>query len=310
MKRFVLEEVFFMKTKTAKLIINKIRPAVKAMVAVLAAAAVFWAAGPATARLDELLVDNASYVTPPAVTVASVQSLYEVKTGDTLWDISRKHGVSAETLAVANGLSDRDDIKAGQVLKVFSDCTLHRVQPGETLWDIARMYSVDINDIASRNELTDINNIIEGQKFFIPSGGKSIEPPSRGLAQWQLSWPLVGKVTSAFGMRDGKSHEGIDIAAEVGTPIRPVAPGRVVFAGSRGTYGQAVIVDHGGGMRTLYAHCSKVLVSEGDSVGLNTVIALAGNTGRSRGPHLHLEVLKDGIPLDPLECLEQESYYG
>ena len=97
---------------------------------------------------------------------------------------------------------------------------------------------------------------------------------------------------------------------EEGTPIRAAAPGRVVFAGPRGTYGLAVIIDHGGGVRTLYAHCSRILVSEGSSVGTATVVALAGNTGRSSGPHLHLEVLKNGIPLDPLQYLEQEIYYG
>ena len=111
-------------------------------------------------------------------------------------------------------------------------------------------------------------------------------------------------------MRDGRPHEGIDIAAEEGTPIRAAASGRVVFAGPRGTYGLAVIIEHGGGLSTLYAHCSRIMVEVGDSVGTSTVIALAGNTGNSRGPHLHLEVQKNGVPLDPLTLLEQERYYG
>lgn len=296
-----------MKTQILKTKIDK----VKAVAAVVSAAAVLWAANPAVARLDELIVESAPYVSPPAVTVSAPQSFYEVKPGDTLSDIARKNGLSIETLAAANGLPDRDHIRAGQVLKVPSDCTVHRVQPGETLWDIARMYRVDVNVIAARNGLSNMNNIVVGQQLFIPHGVPGIESlSSRGVAAWPLSWPLVGTITSPFGIRDGKPHEGIDIAAEEGTPIRAAAPGRVVYAGPRGTYGLAVIIDHGGGVRTLYAHCSKVLVTEGSSVSTATVIALAGNTGRSRGPHLHLEVLKDGIPLDPLPCLEQESYYG
>lgn len=296
-----------MKTQMLKTKIDR----VKAMAAVVSAAVVLWGTGPAFARLDELIVENAPYVSPPAVVAPVQQSFYEVKTGDTLSDIARKNALSIETLAAANSLPDRDNIKVGQILKVPSDCTIHHVQPGETLWDIARMYRVDVNVIAARNGLSNLNNIIVGQKLFIPLGVQGIESlSSRGTAAWPLSWPLVGAVTSPFGIREGRPHEGIDIAAEEGAPIRAAASGRVVFAGPRGTYGLAVIIDHGGGVRTLYAHCSKVLVSEGSTVNPATVIALAGNTGNSRGPHLHLEVLKNGIPMDPLPCLERESYYG
>lgn len=297
-----------MKTQVFKTKINR----VKAAAAILTAAAVLSGTVPAFARLDELIMESAPYVSPPAVTVKTPQSFYEVKPGDTLTDIARKNGLSIETLAAANGLPDRDQIKSGQVLKVPSDCTVHRVQPGETLWDIARLYRVDVNKVATRNGLSNMNNIVVGQQLLIPYGVPGLDPalPSRGLAAWPLSWPLVGPISSPFGMRDGKPHEGIDIAVEEGTPVRPTSPGRVVFAGPRGTYGLAVIIDHGGGVRTLYAHNSKVLVTEGSSVSANTIIALAGNTGRSTGPHLHLEVLKDGIPLDPLTCLVQENYYG
>jgi len=175
------------------------------------------------------------------------------------------------------------------------------------------MYNSDANLIGARNGLTNLNNIVVDQKIFVPySSVRAIDliSASMGPAVWPLSWPLVGVITSPFGMREGRPHEGIDIAVEEGTPVRATAPGRVVFAGPRGTYGLAVIVDHGGGVRTLYAHCSKLLVSEGSSVDTGAVIALSGNTGRSTGPHLHLEVLKNGVPLDPLIYLEKESYYG
>lgn len=283
----------------------------RAAAAVVFAATILWASNPSYARWDELVKENAPYINPPGVALTSPQSYYEVKEGDTLWAIAKKNGLSVEVLAAVNELRDQDRIHAGQVLKMPSDCTVHRVQPGETVWDIARMYQVDIDAIAARNGLTNIHSIIEGQRLYIPLAASRAETlPSRGLDIPPLAWPLAGNITSAFGLRDGRPHEGIDIAAEEGTPVRASAPGRVVFAGPRGTYGLTVIIDHGGGTRTLYAHCSRLLVAEGGMVDSTTVIALAGNTGRSTGPHLHLEVLKDGRPLDPLNYLEQEKYYG
>jgi murein DD-endopeptidase MepM/ murein hydrolase activator NlpD len=285
---------------------------IKVAAAVFSVAVIFLGTSPALARLDELIVDNKPYSSPPAALVEDDnQSPYEVKLGDTLTDIARLNGISLETLAYANRLPDRDHIKAGQYLKIPSDCIVHLVQPGETLLDISRTYHVNINVIVARNGQADPNTILAGQQLMIPRSVPGVGPlPSRGLAAGWLSWPLHGTITSPFGLRDGKPHEGIDIAAEEGTPIRAVASGQVVFAGPRGTYGLAVIVDHGDGVRTLYAHCSKILTTEGDSVDINTVLALAGNTGRSTGPHLHLEVLRNGTPLNPLIYLEQEHYYG
>ncbi|HOV79212.1 MAG TPA: M23 family metallopeptidase [Bacillota bacterium] len=278
--------------------------------AVICAAAVLMGAGQASARLDELVVDGAPYVSPPPVAVSLQRSFYEVKPGDTLTDIARKNRLSVETLVAVNSLQNPDSIKAGQILKVPSDCAVHRVQKGETLWDIARAYQADVNEISARNRLANIDKIFVGQQLFIPCRPAAEQAfSSRGMLDL-LSWPVVGAVTSPFGIRDGKPHEGIDIAVEEGTPIRAAAPGRVVFAGPRGTYGLAVIIDHGRGVRTLYAHCSKILVAEGSPVSAATVVALAGSTGRSSGPHLHLEVLKDGMPIDPLPLLEQEIYYG
>ncbi|TEB04211.1 Murein DD-endopeptidase MepM [Pelotomaculum schinkii] len=284
---------------------------IRALTAMFLAAVILLGTSPAMARLDELIVGN-KYISPPVALVEDDnQSLYEVKPGDTLTDIARLNGISLETLALANRLPDRDHIKAGQRLKIPSDCIVHLVQPGETLLDISKLYHVNVNVIAARNGQADPNTILAGQKLMIPRSFPALEPlPSRGLAAGWLSWPLYGAISSPFGLRDGKPHEGIDIAVEEGTPIRAAAPGRVVFTGSRGTYGLAVIIDHGDGLRTLYAHCSKILVAEGDPVDTTTVLALAGNTGKSTGPHLHLEVLMNGTPLDPLNYLEQEHYYG
>jgi len=279
----------------------------KTAAAIVSALFILWA-GPAVARLDEHINEDAAGVAPPAAAAVS-RGLYEVKPGDTLTSIARENGVSLDALALENGLADRDSIFAGQLLRLPVDCAVHQVRPGETLSEIAGTYRVDMSAIAFRNGLSDVNNIMAGRQLLIPRGDEPALPVG-GLPARPLAWPLVGAITSPFGLRDGKPHEGIDIAAEENTPIRAAAPGRVVFAGPRGTYGLAVIIDHGGGMRTLYAHCAKVLVSEGNIVDTATVIALAGNTGRSTGPHLHLEVLRNSVPLDPLLFLEQKSYYG
>jgi murein DD-endopeptidase MepM/ murein hydrolase activator NlpD len=118
--------------------------------------------------------------------------------------------------------------------------------------------------------------------------------------------PTVGYFTSGFGVRKSpyggtlKMHEGLDIANRPGTPIRATADGVVAFASSKPGYGQTVILDHGYGLETWYAHARKILVASGQKIKRGEPIALLGNTGRSTGPHLHYEVRVNGIPVDPL----------
>jgi len=112
--------------------------------------------------------------------------------------------------------------------------------------------------------------------------------------------PVDGIITSVAGFRSDpfngklKHHNGLDIAAPSGTPVKPVAPGTVIFSGWKGGYGNTVILDHHDGMVTVYAHHSSNNVSEGTDVDMKTVIALTGSTGRSTGPHLHFEAWQDG----------------
>ena len=135
----------------------------------------------------------------------------------------------------------------------------------------------------------------------VPSAGGFVSPLAGG---WQ------NKVTSEFGYRQNptgsgtEGHTGLDMGVPVGTPIQAVKDGRVLFVRYKQTgYGFHVAIDHGGGLVTMYAHCSEILVTEGEEVKAGDTIAKSGNTGRSTGPHLHLEVIQDGVPQNPRNYL-------
>jgi murein DD-endopeptidase MepM/ murein hydrolase activator NlpD len=116
-------------------------------------------------------------------------------------------------------------------------------------------------------------------------------------------FPSRGPVTSEFGSRWGRLHAGIDIGAPTGTPIWAAKSGTVIFAGTQNGYGSTVIVDHGGGMTTLYAHQSRIATSNGAQVSQGQVIGYVGSTGQSTGPHLHFETRYGGSPRNPRGCL-------
>jgi murein DD-endopeptidase MepM/ murein hydrolase activator NlpD len=134
---------------------------------------------------------------------------------------------------------------------------------------------------------------------MVPDRGRTATPlPSAAIAAVP---PVSGTVTSTVGFRLDpfdrvpRLHQGIDIAVPAGTPVRPVAPGDVVFSGRRPGYGKVVVVEHDDGTLSLYAHNSVNQVAPGDRVEPATVIALSGSTGRSTGPHLHFEAWRDGV---------------
>ncbi len=129
------------------------------------------------------------------------------------------------------------------------------------------------------------------------SGGGGGAPSASGFI-----WPVSGPITSGFGWRWGRMHEGIDIGAACGTPIRAAASGRIVYAGWMDGYGNLTLIDHGGGMATAYGHQSAIYVG-GGSVSQGQTIGAVGNTGHSTGCHLHFEVRVNGTPVDPLNYL-------
>ena len=130
------------------------------------------------------------------------------------------------------------------------------------------------------------------------SAPSSSPPSSSGLI-----WPVSGPITSPYGMRWGSLHPGIDIGVGMGTPIHAAASGRVIVAAYSGGYGNLVVVDHGNGLATAYAHQSSMAATVGQQVSQGQVIGYVGSTGFSTGPHLHFEVRVNGSPVDPVGYL-------
>lgn len=157
---------------------------------------------------------------------------------------------------------------------------------------------------AELDELEQASNEIEARL-------RALEETPAGRARLLRAWtghfirPASGPITSGFGMRyhpilhRARMHTGVDIGAGYGEPIRAAAAGEVVMAGYMRGYGYVVIIDHGGGVSTLYGHCSELLVSEGQQVRQGQVIARVGSTGLATGPHLHFEVRRNGVPVNP-----------
>jgi murein DD-endopeptidase MepM/ murein hydrolase activator NlpD len=124
-----------------------------------------------------------------------------------------------------------------------------------------------------------------------------------GVSASGLIWPVHGPVTSGFGWRWGRMHEGIDIAVPSGTSVVAAASGTVVTAGWLGGYGNLIVIDHGNGLATAYGHNSSLAVGVGQQVAQGQLIAYSGSTGHSTGPHVHFEVRVNGSPVDPLNYL-------
>lgn len=144
------------------------------------------------------------------------------------------------------------------------------------------------NDIAARIRAA------EAQR----SGGASSTPSASGLI-----WPVSGPITSPFGWRWGRMHEGIDIGVSMGTPIKAAAAGTIIYCGWESGYGNLTVIDHGGNLATAYGHQSSIAVSCGEQVAQGQVIGYVGCTGHCTGPHLHFEVRIDGNPVDPMGYL-------
>lgn len=257
---------------------------------------------PAGARLDERIeIPVEEQEAAPAAD--DRPCLYRVQPGDSLWTIAERHHTDVQTLADINGLDENDFIREGQILTLPGGAigsTTHLVGEGENLAVIAKRYRVTVSQLVRENDLTNPDLVRAGQELKIPVASRGGPAAPAGFDWLTLVWPVSGPLTDGFGMRGDRPHYGIDIAADHGEIIRAAAGGRVTHAGPAGTFGLLVILDHGNGLTTYYAHCSSISVQVGEEVSAGQKIACVGDTGRSFGPHLHFETRWDGQPYDPL----------
>ncbi len=171
-------------------------------------------------------------------------------------------------------------------------------------------------DMGKEDVRKEYNKLISDLDFREQSAKEIFQYVSQLRSVWAATpkgRPVKGLITSRFGARNGidypskEDHVGVDIANRQGTPIHATADGRVIFKGRLGGYGNLVILEHDYGFTTRYGHCSKLLVKVGQKVKAGESLALIGNTGSSTGPHVHYEIRKFGVPLDP-KTIESDFY--
>ncbi len=193
------------------------------------------------------------------------------------------------------------------------------VRPGDNLFRIGKAYDVAYEELARVNRIKDVSQIHVGQRIFIPGATRQLpvetitpvepSPATPSMPEVPDSsvdgfiWPVKGTINSGFGPRGISSHDGIDIGAPEGTPIRAIEKGEVIYSDQLRGYGNIIIVRHTGGFISVYAHNEANLVREGQAVSRGEVIARVGNTGRVTGPHLHFEIRKNNAAQDPLRYL-------
>ena len=179
----------------------------------------------------------------------------------------------------------------------------HPLEAGQTLYRLGLLYEVPVDRLLDLNGIADPTDIPAGSPIFIPGATRRLPYP--GPTHARLSWPLQGRVTSGYGVSRGSRshHAGVDIDGDSGDPIYAAAGGQVLEAGRSGEYGQYVLIDHGDGLQTLYAHASHLLVKRGQEIDAGTEIARVGRSGNARGTHLHFEVRQAGRAVDPLPYL-------
>jgi len=244
---------------------------------------------------------------------------YTVRTGDTLSSLAKKFNISINTILWENNLSLKSYLQPGDKLTILPiNGISYKVRRGDTLSSIAKKFNSSLNKIISYNSLSTNSLIKAGQKLIIPDAklftttprptktiyarqNNSSRLPSRAVSSGHtFIWPTNSKrITQYYHWR----HHAIDIGNHIGQPIYAPISGRVIKAGWSTGYGYNVVIDNGHGVRTRTAHASKLYVKRGQMVKQGEVVAAVGSTGWSTGPHVHFEIMINGVKVNPLNYL-------
>ena len=233
---------------------------------------------------------------------------YTVRSGDTISGIAQRFNLSMDTVISFNNIQDARNLTVGTVLTIPNSSGLkYRVRRGDYLGGIAKKFGVALNDLLDWNNL-ETSVIVPGQELFIPSARLSEMERNRVFGRLFI-YPTKGRITDRFGMRRDpftgmrRFHNGVDLAAPVGTPVFASMSGKVAMLGYNPTYGKYLILTHPEGFQTLYGHLDAFRVQKGQSVKQGQRIADMGNSGYSTGSHLHFSIFRRGEPIDPFEYL-------
>ncbi len=249
---------------------------------------------------------------------------YEVKPGETVSQIAEKFGIDTDTIKWANDLTSINSVKPGDKLKILPVSGVAvTVKSGDTLESISKKYNADSQAVVQFpfNDIPDDFQLKIGQVLIIPDGsppeapapakpkyqpqnfaqgpsGPSYNAPGGGSFMWPTTFQMISTYFAWW-------HPGIDMANRAAPPVQAADGGTVVVAGwpDNYGYGNRVVIDHGNGYQTLYAHLSNIYVSPGQRVGKGTTVGQMGSTGRSTGTHLHFEIRYKGIAVNPLAIL-------
>ena len=275
-----------------------------------------------TSEVDEngQLTDSAEVGTGTGLQLASKllsqpveYQTYKVKSGDTISGIAKKFGLTnISTLISVNDIGNVRQLGAGQKLKIPSiDGIVYTVKNGDSLNSIATANKIKLENLLDVNELTS-ETLTVGQQLFLPGVGLDQKTLQSRMGELFMV-PITAKFrwTSPYGWRADpftgvrSFHTGTDMACPEGTPILAAMSGRISEVGNNRTYGNYIIINHGNGYQTVYAHMSKAISKKGQWVTQGSKIGLVGSTGYSTGPHLHFMVYKNGNRIDPMTVLKK-----
>ncbi len=281
-----------------------------------------------TGSVNPTIQDNVIMKTNPADTnnfMRHGETVYEVASGDSIISIASSFGISPQTIMIENKLDQNSTIRPGQKLTILPTTGVtHTVKSGETVSQIAANYKVTEDDILDANDLELPDSIIPGDNLVIPLASVNVPTGTRPASSYTTTtsgqialkqatapasfiggpvdfiWPTpVRTITQGYSSR----HTGLDISDSKMEPIYAAADGFVEISGWQTGYGNTIVINHGNGFKTRYGHASELFVSAGDKVVKGQNIAKQGRTGRVRGVtgiHLHFEILKDGVRVNPL----------
>ncbi|HSN13298.1 MAG TPA: M23 family metallopeptidase [Anaeromyxobacteraceae bacterium] len=238
---------------------------------------------------------------------------HAVKRGETLYRIARTYGIDVADLMETNGIADPRDLTIGQELWIPGADRVLEVplapapgtpvapaRPPEPPREKRAEPRTETRVAPPRAEPRPLERERERAPEPEPEPVARAAPAPIGRPPAAFAWPLKGVLYGRFGVRSGRRHDGIDLAAPEGTRVGAAAAGEVIYVGEQAGYGRIVIVRHAGGLVTLYAHMRKALVDEGDRVERGRPIGEVGQTGRTSGPHLHFEIRDGTRPRNPL----------